>query len=217
VGAKMLGDYLKELEKVTVLSPDEEQRLWLAYKDHGDVSCRQQLIESYQPLVIKIAREINSQPDMIMDIIQEGTVGLIEAIEKYDHLKGVAFSIYARYRIKGRMLNLFQVKGGPTMLSLDEAWDRQEESTLLSTLPDETAESVEAQVESSFVRYKVNEAVKRLNDKERNVIKSVYMHDKEAVTVAREMAISISYVHKLQKRALRRMRGMLARFASDLL
>ena len=127
----------------------------------------------------------------------------IEAIEKYDHQKGVAFSIYARYRI-GRMLNLFQVKGGPTMLSLDEAWDRQENQPCFR-LTDETAESVEAQVESSFVRYKVNEAVKRLNDKERNVIK-VFTCMTRAVTVTKKWQ-SAFHTCTSFRNVLRRMRG----------
>lgn len=212
----MLDDYLKELSKVRVLSPDEERKLWCAYKDHGDTSSRQKLIESYQPLVFRIARELDGRPDIIMDIIQEGTVGLIEAIQRFDYLKGVAFSVYARYRIRGRMLNLFQSQGKPDMLSLDGAWDESGESTLLAALVDDTAETVEAQVESSFVKRKIGEAVKRLNGKERDVITGVYLCDKEPLDVAREMEISISYVHKLEKRAIRRMRGMLARFAADL-
>jgi RNA polymerase sporulation-specific sigma factor len=212
----MLNDYLKELNKVSLLSLDEERKLWCAYKEHGDAVSRQRLIESYQPLVFRIARELDGRTDMIMDMIQEGTIGLIEAVERFDYLKGVAFSVYARYRIRGRMLNLFESQAKGDMLSLDGAWDGPGESTLIAALVDDTIETVEAQVESSFVKRKVNEAVERLSGKERDVITGVYLFDKEPTEVAKEMEISISYVHKLQKRAIRRMRGMLARFAADL-
>lgn len=212
----MLDDYMKELSKVKVLSPEEERELWCAYKEHGDVLSRQKLIESYQPLVFKIAKELSARTDMMMDIIQEGTVGLIEAIERFDYLKGVAFSVYAQYRIRGRMLNLFRSQETPDTLSLDSTWDESEESTLLAALADNTVETVEAQVESSFVRRKLSEAVERLNGKERHIITGVYLCDREPLDVAKEMKISISYVHKLEKRAIRRMRGMLTRFASEL-
>lgn len=49
----MLDDYLKELQKITLLEPDEERALWQAYKDNGDMMARSRLIEQYQPLVFK--------------------------------------------------------------------------------------------------------------------------------------------------------------------
>lgn len=49
----MLDDYLKELQHITLLQPDEERALWQAYKDEGNLEARSRLIEQYQPLVFK--------------------------------------------------------------------------------------------------------------------------------------------------------------------
>ena len=85
-----LADYMKELRKVKTLDRAEERALWAAFKERGDECARQRLIESYQPLVFKQAAPF-AQLDCVLDLIQEGTVGLIEAVEHYDHTRGVAF------------------------------------------------------------------------------------------------------------------------------
>ena len=97
-----LDDYMQELNKISVLSQEEEAALWRAFKERGDMQARRRLIESYQPLVFKQALPYRGY-DGIMDIIQEGTVGLIEAAERYEPARGVAFSLFAVHRIRGRM------------------------------------------------------------------------------------------------------------------
>jgi RNA polymerase sporulation-specific sigma factor len=73
-----------------------------------------QLIEHYQPLVFKVALRWKADDSAIMDIIQEGTVGLIEAVESFDHTRGVAFSLYAFHRIRGRIVNFITAKAKRT-------------------------------------------------------------------------------------------------------
>ena len=102
-----LDRYISELNKVKLLAYSEEQELWQAYKEQGSQQARSRLIESYQPLVFKTA-EAFLKLDNIMDVIQEGTVGLIEAVECYDYTRGVAFSIFAVHRIRGRMYNFLK-------------------------------------------------------------------------------------------------------------
>ena len=102
-----LEEYLQELEKVELLAPEEEQSLWQAFKERGERAARQRLIESYQPLVFKTALPWRMS-ESIMVIIQEGTVGLIEAAENFDWKRGVAFSLFAVHRIRGRLLNFLQ-------------------------------------------------------------------------------------------------------------
>lgn len=101
----MLEEYKACLSRVTLLSREEEQALWKEYKVEEEIDARQRLIENYQPLVFKEAVKYGLQEAVTMDLIQEGTVGLMEAVERYDPLAGVAFSLYAIHRIRGRMLN----------------------------------------------------------------------------------------------------------------
>lgn len=89
-----LDKYLAELNKIELLEYQEEQELWQAYKECGSQQARKKLIESYQPLVFKAAAPFRSL-DNLMDVLQEGTVGLIEAVEGFDYARGVAFSLFA--------------------------------------------------------------------------------------------------------------------------
>jgi len=72
----VLTEYLKELQKVALLTPEDEHRLWHQYRVQGDVDSRLRLIEAYQPLVFKLVMQIRPPDVMLMDMLQEGTVGL---------------------------------------------------------------------------------------------------------------------------------------------
>ena len=89
----MLQKYLEELKKVNLLSPEEEKELWIREAE-GDEAAHRNLVSSYQPLVFKTAVRFHMPEEITMELIQEGTVGLLEAAENYDHTKGVAFSLY---------------------------------------------------------------------------------------------------------------------------
>ena len=91
----MLSEYINSLPKEGKLSREEEARLWDAYKNEGELEARQKLIEHYQLLVFKEATKYPVQETVLLDLIQEGTVGLMEAAEKFDIEQGVAFSLYA--------------------------------------------------------------------------------------------------------------------------
>ena len=100
----MLKSYLEELRKTKLLEPQEEQLLWERVAE-GDVKAYQKLMVAYQPLVFKIAISFQLQENETMELVQEGMVGLLEAAENYDYTRGVAFSVFATFRIKGRMLD----------------------------------------------------------------------------------------------------------------
>ena len=75
-------------------------------QQYGDQSAYRKIITAYQPLVFKIAMAFRLTETQTLELIQEGTVGLLEAAEKFDYTRGVAFSIFASHRIRGRMLAL---------------------------------------------------------------------------------------------------------------
>ena len=100
-----LQEYLAEITKIVLLDPATERALWLGFKQQGDMECRRRLIEQYQPLVVKALSRWRANEALLMDLVQEGTIGLIESVEKYAPDRGVAFSQYATTRIPPRILN----------------------------------------------------------------------------------------------------------------
>lgn len=91
--------YLKEIGKFEVLSPDKQREYAIAYK-MGDVSARKILTETNLRLVVNIAKRYVGRGVLFLDLIQEGNLGLLKAIDKYDPDKGFNFSTYATWWIR---------------------------------------------------------------------------------------------------------------------
>lgn len=116
----MLDEYKAFLATIRKLTREEEAVLWKQYKEEGLLEARQSLIEHYQPLVFREAMKYGLQEAVTLDLIQEGTVGLMEAVEKYNPSLGVAFSLYALHRVRGRMVDFLQENGKDLLLDKGE-------------------------------------------------------------------------------------------------
>ena len=207
----ILSQYVKELKKICMLSREEEEALWLQYKEYDDMDCRSKIIEHYQPLVFKIATGWRLNETVIMDMIQEGTVGLIEAVERFDHQRGVAFSLYASQRIRGRILNYMEKEGKFGIASMDSPLSVGEDITLRDLLVDGKA-GVSSQAEHNYLVAQVKSAMDRLPLNEQAVLSGVFLEDCEPKQLAESLDLSISHIYKLQKQGIRRIRGMLSKF-----
>lgn len=205
--------YVAELKKVKLLTPEEEQNLWQGYKTDGDLTCRSQLIEHYQPLVFKMVMRWRSNQTVMMDLVQEGTVGLIEAVENYQPDRGVAFSLFATHRIRGRILNYLEREGKLNWVYMDSPVDT-EQSTLGETLVD-TAAAVSDQAEHNYVLEQLRSAMGRLPEREQVVLSGVYLEDQEPKELADQLNLSLSHIYRLQKQGIRRVRGMLSRMMQE--
>ena len=91
--------YLKEIGKIPLLKPHEEVEL--ARRMHeGDELAKQRLVEANLRLVVSIAKRYVGRGMLFLDLIQEGNLGLIKAVEKFDYVKGFKFSTYATWWIR---------------------------------------------------------------------------------------------------------------------
>lgn len=207
----MLQSYLEELRKTSLLDREEELKLWKLAAE-GDVQAHQRLMTAYQPLVFKIAVSFQLSEPETMELIQEGMVGLLEAAETYDYKRGVAFSLFASYRIKGCMLDFLKKDSDKGVISLDG-------KTLCGisvadTLASEKSSPAEL-AEQQLLQEKVQQALSRLPEKEQRVLTGMYLEDQSAQNVADAINVSLGYVYRLQKQGVRRVRGMLSRFIHD--
>lgn len=206
------AQYVEELQKVKPLQREAEAALWRAFKEAGDEDARRQIIEAYQPLVFKQALPFRSQQN-VMDVLQEGTVGLIEAVERYEPERGVAFSLFAIHRIRGRMLDFLQKEGRSDSPCMD-VWLEDSGVTLKENLRDE-APTVAEQAETHELVGRLRTAMERLPVKEKAVLENVYLASRDVATVAEDMDLSPGHVYRLQKTGIRRIRGMLAKFMQN--
>ncbi|MEQ1566297.1 MAG: sigma-70 family RNA polymerase sigma factor [Myxococcota bacterium] len=98
-----LARYLKLVRSQPRLSPEQEKELFEAYRD-GDERAGEQLVLANLHLVVRIAFKYHARMGQVVDLVQEGNVGLLRALEKFDPQRGVPFSAYARYWIRAMVL-----------------------------------------------------------------------------------------------------------------
>ncbi|EQC51366.1 RNA polymerase factor sigma-32 [Bacteriovorax sp. DB6_IX] len=99
-----LNQYLKEISRYDLLSREQELALAKALKETGDVEIAKKLVVSNLRLVVKIAMEYKYAYSNVMDLIQEGNVGLMKAVSLYDPDKGAKLSYYASWWIRSYVL-----------------------------------------------------------------------------------------------------------------
>ena len=91
--------YLKEIGKVPLLTPEEEVALAIRMSE-GDEEAKHRMTEANLRLVVSIAKRYVGRGMLFLDLIQEGNLGLIKAVEKFDYTKGYKFSTYATWWIR---------------------------------------------------------------------------------------------------------------------
>jgi len=98
--------YLYEIKKYKLLTKEEETELAIRVKEYNDEEAAYRLITSNLRLVVKIAMDFHRYwTKSLLDLIQEGNLGLIQAVKKFDPYRGIKFSYYSSYWIKAYMLS----------------------------------------------------------------------------------------------------------------
>jgi RNA polymerase primary sigma factor len=91
--------FLKDISKVSLLTAAQEVALAKRI-ERGDLHAKQEMVEANLRLVVSIAKKYRNRGLPFLDLIQEGTIGLVRAVEKYDHRRGFKFSTYATWWIR---------------------------------------------------------------------------------------------------------------------
>jgi len=99
-----LQRYLAEIRRFPLLSREEEHRLAVEYKEYGNVEAAYKLVTSNLRLVVMIAREYQKAFKSLLDLIQEGNMGLMEAVKNFDPYRGVRFPSYAVWWVRAYMI-----------------------------------------------------------------------------------------------------------------
>jgi len=99
-----LTAYIREIRKYPLLSREEEHELARRYKEDGDMEAARQLVTANLRLVVKIAHEYHKAHQSLLDLIQEGNVGLMQAVRKFDPYRGIKLSTYSAWWIRAYIL-----------------------------------------------------------------------------------------------------------------
>ncbi len=182
-----LSVYMREVQRHALLSPEEEHRLAVNYHDNReDLSAAARLVTANLRLVVKIAYEYRRAYKNMMDLIQEGNIGLMQAVKKYDPYRGVKLSSYAAWWIRAYMLrfilnNWRLVKLGTTQAQRKLFFNLSKEKARLSALGIEPTDAEIAR-RLNVAETEVAEMDKRLSRADASLDASVGESDGRAVS-----------------------------------
>lgn len=194
------------------LSRDEESDL-IARLEEGDEAVKSQLIERNLRLVVYIARRFENTGVGIEDLISIGTIGLIKAVNTYQPAKNIKLATYASRCIENEILmHLRKIVNLKSEVSFDEPlntdWDGKE--LLLSDVLGTEGDVVMRPIEADVDRKLLSDAVARLSPREKDIISLRFgLGGRKELTqkeVADRMGISQSYISRLEKRIISRLR-----------
>jgi len=173
------------------LEPEEEERLWSRCRQ-GDEEARERLILAYRPLVFWLAKRFRVPYGTYPDLVQEGMLALIFAVDHFDALRKNRFITYAYYRVRGKMINFLQ----RVEARAPQPWDEEDLER-------------EAPVAYEDLEWKVDlaDGLKGLPPREAEVITSLVVEGRRAADVAKEKGFDVSHVYRIQRKALQKLRS----------
>jgi RNA polymerase sigma-32 factor len=148
-----LAAYMRDVQRYKLLTPEEERALAVRYVEEGDVDAARHLVTSNLRLVVKIAYDYRQAYKNLLDLVQEGNIGLMQAVKKYDPYKGVKLSSYAAWWIRAYILRFILnnhrlVKLGTTQAQRKLFFNLKKEKAKLSAMGIEpTAELIAKRLE----------------------------------------------------------------------
>ena len=211
----MIDIYYREIRKYHPLPPALEQRLTILIQQ-GDEQARQTLIEHNLRLVTHIAKTYYHPKVELMDLIQEGNLGLIEAVDRFNPEMGLRFSTFAVWWIRKRILHY--LGKGEDLVRLDTPIKDEEGEALClgDTIMDEetilggpACEGQDTQLEQEESRQQMLKCIERLSKREKEVLMMLYgVTEERALTpqeVAERLGVSPRRIRQIRNKALRRL------------
>lgn len=180
-----LRRYLTEVSKFPILTEDDEKKLMASYQATGDREAARQLVGSHLRLVVKIAMEYRSAYWNLMDLIQEGNLGLVTAIQKFNPDKGTRLGYYATWWIRAFILkyildNFRLIKIGTTKTQRKLFYNLMQEKRKIESMGIKPSTQMLAE-RLDVPQYEVEEMSKRLSQSEAHLDAPVGGADSEAV------------------------------------
>jgi RNA polymerase sigma factor (sigma-70 family) len=212
----MINIYYREIRKYHPLPPALEQRLTILIQQ-GDEQARQTLIEHNLRLVTHIAKTYYHPKVELLDLIQEGNLGLIEAVDRFNPEMGHRFSTFAVWWIRKRILRYLGRREDLVRLDTPIKGEEGEALCLGDTIMDEetilggpACEGQDTQLEQEESRQQMRQRIALLSEREKEVLMMLYgVTEERALTpqeVAERLGVSIRRFYHIRDRALKKLK-----------
>lgn len=179
---------------------EAEKDLWIRCSN-GDEEAREQLILAYRPMVYWLAKNLKVHYGTYPDLIQEGMVSLIKAVDRFDAERNNCFSTYAYYKIKGGMINFIQRVEAKAPIPVDD------ETVFISEAP--LAGSMSEQADRTEWTLDLEQAMNSLSHREADIVKALVIEGRAAKEVAEEACLDISHIYRIRRKAIAKLRKWL--------
>lgn len=212
----MINIYYREIRQYHPLPPALEQRLTILIQQ-GDEQARQTLIEHNLRLVTHIAKTYYHPKVELLDLIQEGNLGLIEAVDRFNPEMGHRFSTFAVWWIRKRILRYLGKSENLVRLDTPIKGEEGEALCLGDTIMDEetilgdpACEGQDTQLEQEESRQQMRQRIALLSEREKEVLMMLYgVTEERALTpqeVAERLGVSIRRFYHIRDRALKKLK-----------
>ena len=212
----MINIYYREIRQYHPLPPALEQRLTILIQQ-GDEQARQTLIEHNLRLVTHIAKTYYHPKVELLDLIQEGNLGLIEAVDRFNPEMGHRFSTFAVWWIRKRILRYLGKSEDLVRLDTPIKGEEGEALCLGDTIMDEenilggpACEGQDTQLEQEESRQQMRQRIALLSEREKEVLMMLYgVTEERALTpqeVAERLGVSIRRFYHIRDRALKKLK-----------
>ncbi len=194
------------------LSVEEEQKIFKRIID-GDNDCREKLIVHNLRLVVYIAKKFESSGVNVEDLISIGSIGLIKAVKTFSPERGIKLATYASRCIENEILmHLRKVSTIRYDISIDEPLnvDHDGNELLLSDILGSDSDVVNKNIEQDVDKSLLNDAINKLNIREKTIMQLRFGlidgNERTQKDVASIIGISQSYISRLEKRIIKRLK-----------
>ena len=195
------------------LSPEEEEETIKKLDTEEKMEARQTLVERNLRLVVYIAKKFENTGIGIEDLISIGTIGLMKGVNTFNSEKKIKLATYASRCIENEILMYLRRNNKiKTEVSIDEPLNKDSDgnelllSDILGTDSDVTSRRLEDEVDMRLLK----EAIKKLNEREKNIMEMrfgfISVREKTQKEVADELGISQSYISRLEKKIINKMK-----------
>lgn len=207
-------DYFKDINKLSPLSREEEQSLWEKYKKENDISARDKIVKSNLKFVASVAKPYIGMGLSYSDLIAEGNLGLMKAIDKFDYEKGYKTISYSVWWIRQTILEALKkrniINGDEIVTSenLDEEnnIDEEENITPEKYVDSFNFDNLKRNDESSIVKNLIDS----LTEREKIVVSSYFgLDSKEEMTleeIGNKMGLTKERIRQIKEGALKKLR-----------
>lgn len=214
---RISNDYFKEISKFKALSKDEELSLWEKYKKENDLSARDKLVKSNLKFVAKVAKPYIGMGLSYPDLIAEGNLGLMKAIDKFDYKRGLKTISYSVWWIKQTILEALNERNGFKHDELPQDFEKPvdfdaEDDYNIKAVSDNYKERDDMNPMDDWEMKKiVKNLLGCLTDRERKIIEYYYgIGDHDEMTledIGRALNLTKERVRQIKERAMKKLRS----------